>query len=38
VKNLPPKAKKEDKLVRWREIKESTKMPLPYHRWMDEDE
>ncbi len=38
VKNLPPKAKKEDQLARWRKIKESMKMPPSYHRGMDEDE
>ncbi len=38
VKDLPPKAKKQDKLAKWIEIKESMKMPPPYERWTDEDE
>ena len=37
VKDLLPKAKKEDTLARWREIKASEQMPRPYDRWMDED-
>ncbi len=38
VKDLPPKAKKEDKIARWKEIVASQKPPPPYERWTDEDE
>ena len=37
VKDLPPKAKKGDKLARWREIMASQKPPPPYERWTNED-
>jgi hypothetical protein len=37
VKDLPSKAKKEDKLAQWIEIKASGQMPPPYERWTDED-
>jgi hypothetical protein len=38
VKDLPPKAKKEDKLARWRAIVASQKPPPPYKRCRNEDE
>ncbi len=37
-KDLPPKPKKEDKLVQWRQIVASMKPPPPYERWTNEDE
>jgi hypothetical protein len=37
VKDLPLKAKKEDKLVQWREIVASQRPPPPYKRWTNED-
>jgi hypothetical protein len=37
VKDLPSKAKKEDKLARWRAIVASQKPPPPYERWTNED-
>jgi hypothetical protein len=40
VKDLSPKAKKEDKMMWWREITASLKLPcpLPNETWMNEDE
>jgi hypothetical protein len=38
VKDLPPKAKKEHKIARWKEIVASQKPPPPYERWTDENE
>jgi hypothetical protein len=37
VKDLPPKAKREDKLARWREIMASQKPPPLFERWTNED-
>ena len=38
VKDLPPKAKKEQKITRWKEIVASRKPPPPYERWTEDDE
>ena len=37
VNDLPPKARKKDKLSRWIEIVALQKTPTPYMRWTDED-
>ncbi len=38
MKDLPPKAKKEQKITRWKEIVASWKPPPSYERWTEVDE